>query len=324
MPTIELTIDGQGVGVTAGATLLDAAERLGVDIPRLCHVPGLPPRSVCRLCLVRVDGRPGLTPACSTPATAGVAVTTADDEIKLVRRTVVAFALAEHGQCGRADCEVEALADSLGVTHPDLASTPPAVELNGPLGSDLIQVNPALCVHCDRCIRSCERGVITRVGRGRAVTMGFGAGGPLTETDCVGCGDCVAVCPAGVLSRSEMGGVWMAIQKSASRLIQAIGGFARPAAGGQRVEQGDRVEQTSRVEQAQPAAPVRRPPTRRGVMLQAAGGVARPLGERDTESPQAAAPAPTTAPASAREPARQPDVRIVVAANGMARPRART
>jgi len=65
MPT--LTIDNQPVTVPEGATVLDAARRLGIDIPTLCHAEGLPPQNSCLLCVVKVDGGPRLRPACSLP-----------------------------------------------------------------------------------------------------------------------------------------------------------------------------------------------------------------------------------------------------------------
>ena len=57
-PLVEVTIDGQSLGVPQGSTILQAAERMGVVIPRYCYHPGLSAPAVCRMCLVDVEGAP--------------------------------------------------------------------------------------------------------------------------------------------------------------------------------------------------------------------------------------------------------------------------
>ena len=53
--TVRLTIDGRNVEVSPGATILDAACRLGIAVPTLCHADGVPPAGSCFLCVVRAD-----------------------------------------------------------------------------------------------------------------------------------------------------------------------------------------------------------------------------------------------------------------------------
>jgi len=98
--SIELTINGRRVAVAPGATILEAARRLGVDIPTICHRDGLPPWTSCSLCVVRVQGRRKLLPACSARAEAGMAVTTDSPEIRAARRTALELLLSDH----RGDC----------------------------------------------------------------------------------------------------------------------------------------------------------------------------------------------------------------------------
>ena len=74
MPT--LSIDGRTISVPDGATILDAARRLGIDVPTLCHHPGLPIVGNCRLCLVSVEGMSKLAPACAIAAADGMTVAT--------------------------------------------------------------------------------------------------------------------------------------------------------------------------------------------------------------------------------------------------------
>src|SRR4051812_17466678 len=74
MPT--LTIDGRAVTVGDGATILDAARSIGIDVPTLCWYPKLPTVGNCRICLVSVEGAPKLTAACATVAADGMRVIT--------------------------------------------------------------------------------------------------------------------------------------------------------------------------------------------------------------------------------------------------------
>jgi NADH dehydrogenase/NADH:ubiquinone oxidoreductase subunit G len=62
-----LRIDGREVEVEPGATVLQAARKLGIEIPTLCHRQGLEPHTACLVCLVRVNGSPALTPSCARP-----------------------------------------------------------------------------------------------------------------------------------------------------------------------------------------------------------------------------------------------------------------
>ena len=63
-----MIVDGRQAPVVPGVSILDAARGAGVAIPVLCHHPALPPDGSCRMCLVEIDGRPGLHPACVVPA----------------------------------------------------------------------------------------------------------------------------------------------------------------------------------------------------------------------------------------------------------------
>ena len=195
MRRVSLSIDGQEVAVPDGSTILEAARRAGVAIPQLCHFAGKPERGVCRLCVVEVEGNAGLVASCHTRAEPGMRVSTQGAELARHRRVLMELAMLEHGRCGRQGCEVEALASELGAALP---GTEPYVE-ESELGSEHIEVRPTLCIHCDRCIRSCEYEVIRRMGSGFQVTMAFTGGGPLDSSPCTGCGDCIAACPAGVL-----------------------------------------------------------------------------------------------------------------------------
>jgi NADPH-dependent glutamate synthase beta subunit-like oxidoreductase len=88
------------VEVERGATILDAARKLGIEIPTLCHADGVAPFGSCFLCVVRVEGRRNLVPSCVAPAEDGMVVTTQSDEIRAARRTALELLFSDHvGDC---------------------------------------------------------------------------------------------------------------------------------------------------------------------------------------------------------------------------------
>ncbi len=93
-----LTIDQREVEVPEGATILDAATALGMEIPALCHFEGYTPSTSCLVCLVKVGGR--MVPSCATVAADGMKVESETDEIHQVRRTALELLLSDHvGDC---------------------------------------------------------------------------------------------------------------------------------------------------------------------------------------------------------------------------------
>ena len=98
MPT--LTVDNQAVEVDTGATILDAARKLGLDLPTLCFCEGLQPRTSCFVCVVKINGADRLLPACATAATDGMTVESETEEVHAARRTALELLLSDH----RGDC----------------------------------------------------------------------------------------------------------------------------------------------------------------------------------------------------------------------------
>ncbi len=97
---VRLTIDQKPIEVDAGTTVLEAARRLGIRVPTLCHVPGLPPASSCFVCAVQVEGRRNLSPACALPVSEGMAVTTDSAEARSARKMALELLLSDHaGEC---------------------------------------------------------------------------------------------------------------------------------------------------------------------------------------------------------------------------------
>jgi ferredoxin len=97
---LALTIDGRSVRAAPGATILDTARQLGIEIPTLCHLEGEPAVTSCMVCVVKVEGRAALVPACGAPVAEGMVVYTDTDEVRTARRTALELLLGEHvGDC---------------------------------------------------------------------------------------------------------------------------------------------------------------------------------------------------------------------------------
>ena len=102
----KLTIDGQSIAVPEGSTILDAAQALGIEIPTLCFLRDLAPITSCMVCVVEVEGRKGLLPACGTEAQEGMVVASADPVVHAARRTALELLLSDHvGDCV-APCQI--------------------------------------------------------------------------------------------------------------------------------------------------------------------------------------------------------------------------
>ena len=198
-----LIIDGRETTVPYGATILDAARGLSIDIPTLCEHPWIHHLASCRLCVVKITGQPEPLTACTTVATDGMVVTTDDDELLRLRQTQLKFILINHPLdcpvCDKAgECRLQDLTYRLAVEDvPYRARTGEQVV---DTLSPLIERNDERCVRCGRCVAVCEEvqavGAYKFDGHGYAMRINTQDGGPL---DCEFCGQCVAICPVGAL-----------------------------------------------------------------------------------------------------------------------------
>ena len=93
MSMLNVTIDGQTTQVPAGSAILDAANQLGIEIPTLCYLEMEEKfnqqAAACRICVVEVEGRRNLAPACATPAMEGMIIKTDSERVHAARKTVV-------------------------------------------------------------------------------------------------------------------------------------------------------------------------------------------------------------------------------------------
>jgi len=206
---ITLTIDGKTVTVPRGATIFEAARKLGIEIPHLCYKPelGLPPTSSCRLCVVEVEGAKSLVASCSHPVSPGMVVRTDTERLRNVRRMVIDLLLSNHPHdcltCEKSgECDLQKYAYALGVRQPEFAGEPVMVQPieDGPA----IIYDPSKCILCGRCVEICHQvqvtGAIDYQGRGFNTRVTLPPGLPRDRSGCAECGNCVDVCPTGALS----------------------------------------------------------------------------------------------------------------------------
>lgn len=160
---VTFTIDGKECKAEAGKTIGLAAKENSVYIPGLCNFPGLKPRSSCRICTVKVNGRP--MTACTSPVQEGMVIENNTTELNELRRTIieVLFVSGNHfcPSCEKSgNCELQALAYRLQMMAPRFPFEFPEKEIDA--SHPLIIKDQNRCILCKRCVR----GIKDEQGRG--------------------------------------------------------------------------------------------------------------------------------------------------------------
>ena len=152
-------IDGKDVAGSEGQTVMEVAEENGIDIPGLCHLEGIHDRGACRLCMVEIAGSPKLAAACMTKIAEGMDVTAHSDVLLEYRRTVTEMMFVERNHVcavcvANNHCELQDMAEGLGVTHFDLPRISPKVDIDA--SHRLFAIDHNRCILCLRCVRVCD------------------------------------------------------------------------------------------------------------------------------------------------------------------------
>ncbi|AUG53063.1 NADH-quinone oxidoreductase subunit NuoG [Thalassospira marina] len=200
----KLTVDGIEVEVEAGATVLQACEEAGKEIPRFCYHERLSIAGNCRMCLVEMERAPKPVASCAMPAADGMVIKTDSDLVKKARNGVMEFLLINHPlDCPICDqggeCDLQDQAMAYGFDASRYAEKKRAVK-DKELGP-IVKTIMTRCIHCTRCVRFSEE--VAGVGTMGAVYRGEDTEvGPYIEASINSemSGNLVDLCPVGALT----------------------------------------------------------------------------------------------------------------------------
>jgi len=186
MTEVNMKIDGRDVRAEQRSPLLGAIRSLGIEVPTLCHLDGLEPYGVCRMCIVEVKRgkRTRLVTSCNFPSEDGLEVFTDTERVRQHRRIMAELLLARCPDVPR----VQELASSVGVEKSRFKNT-----------------EPSDCVLCGLCVRVCDQIVgasaLSFIDRGNLRIVG--TPWSVDPDACIACGACAYVCPTGAMHMEE-------------------------------------------------------------------------------------------------------------------------
>ncbi|NCA80690.1 MAG: 2Fe-2S iron-sulfur cluster binding domain-containing protein, partial [Sphingobacteriia bacterium] len=214
MELIKLTIDNKAIEIAKGTTILNAAKQNGINIPTLCYLelkdlkienkPG-----GCRICVVEVEGRKNLAPACVTECQSGMVVHTHTTRVINTRRTVLELILSDHPfDClicpKNGNCELQTLAQQFGIRE---------IPFQGVKSTYRKDYSPSIirdidkCIMCRRCEVMCNEvqtvGALSAINRGFNSVVSTAFDQLLEKSVCTYCGQCITVCPVGALTEAD-------------------------------------------------------------------------------------------------------------------------
>ena len=235
---VNVTINGRDIRVKRGTTILEAAEKAGYRIPRLCFLKKINEIGACRVCLVEIEGKHRLVAACNNVVEEGMRISTNSPRVQDARRMNVEFILSQHdyrcATCVRnQNCSLQELARELNIID---VPFPAEVE---PFDWDntfpLIR-DGGKCIKCMRCVQICDKvqsmNVWDIVNTGKRTRVNTTGNLPIRQTDCTICGQCITHCPTGALrERNDTEKVMRAVMDPEKIVIAQIAPAVRAAWG---------------------------------------------------------------------------------------------
>ncbi|AEI89446.1 MAG: NADH-quinone oxidoreductase subunit NuoG [Candidatus Midichloria mitochondrii] len=200
----KLTVNGIEIEVPNGATVLQACEAAGAEIPRFCYHEKLAIAGNCRMCLVEIEKSPKPVASCAQPVAEGMIVHTDTAMVKKAREGVMEFLLINHpldcpicDQGGECDLQDQALKYGNGYSRFEDEKRAVVDKYMGPL----ISTNMNRCIHCTRCVRFLEDVAGTNelgaIGRGEDVEITTYIGKAVSSELS---GNIIDLCPVGALT----------------------------------------------------------------------------------------------------------------------------
>jgi len=204
---ITINVNNKDYAVEAGQTVMQALDKIGYHIPRLCYHPKLSVEGACRICIVEVEGSANYVTSCTAKVAKGMKIKTNSAELRRARRDILELLLDSHpvdcNTCERdGNCDLQGIARSVGIKKKHFEGEKKHYDLD--LSSPSISRDPNKCILCGRCVRLCNeiQGVtaINFAGRGFDSTVTTAFNSPINSSVCINCGQCINVCPTAALS----------------------------------------------------------------------------------------------------------------------------
>jgi len=235
---VNLTIDNVPVSVKENTTIMEAAAKIDINIPKLCFLKDLNEIAACRVCVVELKGKDKLITSCNNVCEEGMEIFTNSKKVIRDRRKTVELILSQHDNrcviCAKSgNCSLQKVANDLNILE-----IPFAVELekqpwnkNFPLIRD-----SSKCIKCMRCIQVCDKMQTLSVwdlhGTGARTTVNVTGYKKIEEADCSLCGQCITHCPVGALSeRDDTSKFWEAVADPEKTVVVQIAPAVRTAWG---------------------------------------------------------------------------------------------
>jgi NADH-quinone oxidoreductase subunit G len=201
---ITLKIDDRDITVPPGTLVIEAARRMGIEVPSFCYFPGLSLQAACRMCLVEVEKAPKLQTACTLVAMPGMVVRTGTPQVHEARKGMLEFLLANHPlDCPVCDkggeCELQDMVFTYGADKSRFNEE----KRHQPeqKWSEAVYYDAPRCILCFRCVRVCDEGMdVKALGVGQRGSQSTIIPNGEDHLDCEECGMCIDICPVGALT----------------------------------------------------------------------------------------------------------------------------
>ena len=200
-PSVSFELNGHSVSARSGETIIQVAQRHGIEVPHLCYKDGLETAGNCRACVVEIAGERVLAPSCCRFPSNGMKVSTDSERAVKSQKLVIELLQSDMPEAPHTrHNEVDEWAAKLEVGKPRFA---PRESVQADLSHPAIAVNLDACIQCTRCLRACRdeqvNDVIGLAFRGEHAKIVFDMDDAMGASTCVACGECVQACPTGAL-----------------------------------------------------------------------------------------------------------------------------